>query len=111
MRYLVLSCLLLAVMPAIAAPPFGGVDAGVHLQLAGEYDSPGRNRMLPERQRPKVGNQQAAARVKQVYADHKILSVQLIEAKGSPVYRVKTLSDDGVVKYVFVDGASGDVFE
>lgn len=59
----------------------------------------------------RISNKEAAARVRQNYRDHKILSVNLIESKGPPVYRVKTLSEDGVVKYVFVDGTSGDVFE
>lgn len=73
---------------------------------------PGPNRMVPEQSKPpQIGNRQAASRVKQVYSDHKILAVQLIETRGPPVYRVKTLSDEGVVKFVFVDGTSGNVFE
>ncbi|MDZ7684988.1 MAG: hypothetical protein U5O39_08255 [Gammaproteobacteria bacterium] len=84
MRYLKLSCLLLVVMPVAAAPPFPSVVDGVHPELARELGSPGPNHMLPERQGSKIGNQQAAARVKQVYSDHKILAVQLIEGKARP---------------------------
>jgi uncharacterized membrane protein YkoI len=37
--------------------------------------------------------------------------VSLIDSKGPVVYRVKTLSPKGVVKTVFVDGNSGNVFD
>jgi hypothetical protein len=60
---------------------------------------------------PRIKNRQAASLVKKRYVNARILSISLIESKGPPVYRVKTLSDDGIVKYVFVDGQSGDVFE
>ncbi|MBD3646362.1 MAG: PepSY domain-containing protein, partial [Pseudomonadales bacterium] len=60
---------------------------------------------------PRIDRQRAASMVKQHYATDKILSVDLIESKGPPVYRVKILSPDGVVKIVFVDGRSGDLFE
>ena len=62
-------------------------------------------------QSAKVSNKEATASVKQRYRSSKILSINLIKSKGPPVYRVKTLSSDGVVKYVFVDGTTGDVFE
>lgn len=89
--------------------PFPHADRGP--LVAQKYDRPQPNSMLPNQRAPKVDSQQAAARVRSVYASHKILSVKLIEAKGPPVYRVKTLSEAGVVQYVFVDGTSGDVFE
>lgn len=60
---------------------------------------------------PRIGSQQAAALVKRRYGDGKILSVNLIENRESPVYRVKVLSAGGVVKYVYVDGVSGEVSE
>ena len=59
----------------------------------------------------KISSRRAASLVKQRYGDARVLGVQLLEKGGSPVYRVKTLSTDGVVKSVFVDGNSGDVFE
>ena len=76
--------------------------------------------LLPKRQirgtkerKPAVrlGRKQATDKVKQRYREHKILSINLISSKGPATYRVKTLSSDGVVKYVFVDGNNGDVFE
>lgn len=62
-------------------------------------------------QQAKIGTRQAATLVKKRYQASKILSINVIESKGPPVYRVKTLSSTGVVKYVFVDGTTGDVFE
>ncbi len=62
-------------------------------------------------QQVKIGNRQAASLVKKRYHSSKVLSINLIQSKGPPVYRVKTLSSNGVVKYVFVDGISGNVFE
>ena len=66
--------------------------------------------LLPS-QSARVSSKEATVSVKQRYGDSKILSINLIESKGPPVYRLKTLSSDGVVKYVFVDGTTGDVFE
>lgn len=95
-----------ATMPAAAQTPeqefvIAARDFLPHSQPQGILPSPSA----------RISNKEAAARVRQSYRDHKILSVNLIESKGPPVYRVKTLSEDGVVKYVFVDGTSGDVFE
>lgn len=109
MRALFLA-LALSVAPLLAASPFARSDEGIQL-AAREGMRPEPQGILPGARGPKVGNQQAASRVRQAYGSHKILSVQLIEGKGPPVYRVKTLSEEGVVKYVFVDGTSGDLFE
>lgn len=59
----------------------------------------------------RLGRKQATDKVQQRYRKHKVLSVNLISSKGPATYRVKTLSSQGVVKYVFVDGNSGEVFE
>jgi uncharacterized membrane protein YkoI len=71
----------------------------------------GRNNIVQEGQKVRVSNQQAANKVKRRYPGSKILSVKMIQNGGPPVYRIKTLSGDGVVKHVFVDGISGDLFE
>ena len=62
-------------------------------------------------QQAKIGSKEAASLVKNRYQSSKILSINMIDSKGPAVYRVKTLSSDGVVKYVFVDGITGAVFE
>lgn len=76
----------------------------------GMLNQPGN---LVEDSRPavKISSRRAASLVKQRYGDTRVLGVSLLEKGGSPVYRVKTLSNEGVVKSVFVDGNSGEVFE
>jgi uncharacterized membrane protein YkoI len=58
-----------------------------------------------------ISNKRAASLVKERYSASRILGVSLLDDKGPPVYRVRTLSANGVVKSVFVDGNSGEVFE
>ncbi len=84
------------------APAAGPAAAGLMLAAGQEQGRP---------EPPRIDTRQAAALVKNRYREGKILSVNLIQSKGPPVYRVKILAPGGVVKYVFVDGRSGDVFE
>jgi uncharacterized membrane protein YkoI len=58
-----------------------------------------------------ISNKRAASLVKERYSTSRILGVSLLDDEGPPVYRVRTLSPNGVVKSVFVDGKSGEVFE
>ena len=67
--------------------------------------------MTPEAQRAGIGNKRAAALVKQRYSASRILGVSLLDKNGPPIYRVRTLSPKGVVRSVFVDGNTGEVFE
>ena len=71
----------------------------------------GSSRLVQDRQRLRVSNKRAAELVKKRYASSRVLGVSLIDGKGPPLYRVKTLSENGVVRSVFVDGSSGEVFE
>ena len=66
---------------------------------------------VQKQQRSGFTNRQVAAMVKRRYTDSRILSIELKERKGTRIYKVKTLSDSGVMKYVFVDAGSGDIFE
>ncbi|MBL4679914.1 MAG: PepSY domain-containing protein [Pseudomonadales bacterium] len=61
--------------------------------------------------KPKINRKKAASKAKRAYPDSKILSVKLIKSGGPTVYKLKMLSSDGIVKYVFVDGQTGSVFE
>lgn len=102
--------LLILGAPAAMASPFMHHDPGrdarhgfmhpVHKNLLGrEYPT------------PRFGNQQAAAQVRHAYANYRILSLRLMDnGKGPPIYRAKTLTPNGVVKYIYVDAISGDVF-
>lgn len=95
MRVLLVMILLSLCLAAFAMPQGSGV-----ITLA-----------AVEGQQVRIGSGQAATLVKQRYQGSKILSINMIDSKGPPVYRVKTLSSTGVVKYVFVDGITGAVFE
>lgn len=91
-----------AAAPAAAVTPFRLVTS---ITAAGATE----NRLLLAA-KSRINAKQAAATVKQKLGG-KVLSVKLIESKGPPVYRIKTLSKSGVVKVVFVDGQSGKVFD
>ena len=64
---------------------------------------------------PRLSSEAAAALVRAEYAGSRILSVSLLDDEewetGVGIYRVRTLSKKGVVRSVFVDGDSGEVFE
>ena len=68
------------------------------------------NQLVPGN-RSGISNKHAASLVKQRYSSLRILGVSLLDDQGPPIYRVRTLSAKGVVKSVFVDGNSGEVFE
>lgn len=54
-------------------------------------------------------SESAAVAAAQRAVKGRVLSVQLIESRGPPVYRVKILTEDGRVRTVHVDGQSGEV--
>ena len=68
------------------------------------------NRLLPA-PKPGISNKKAAGLVMERYSGSRILGVSLLDDQGPPVYKVRTLSPNGVVRSVFVDGNSGEVFE
>ncbi len=69
------------------------------------------SQMLQRSATPRISSQRAASLVKNRYTDSRILGVTAIAEEGLTVYRVRTLSGEGIVKSVFVDGRSGEVFE
>jgi len=98
------------------AGPMGASDsvAGPHEKKDGRRAAPvyglAPNQLAPSN-RSGISNKRAASLVKERYAASRILGVSLLDDQGPPVYRVRTLSTKGVVKSVFVDGNSGEVFE
>lgn len=70
-----------------------------------------RNSLVQGQQGVTISNQHAAGNVRQEFPGSKILSIKMIGSNGPPVYKIKTLSGNGVVKFVYVDGTSGEVFE
>ena len=109
MRCVLLISVLLLATPALAG--WDGERSTARGFVIAAFD-PGKNEPKSlVSNRVRVADHQATALVRKRYPNSKVLSVRLIESKGPPVYRVKTLSRAGVVKHVFVDGRSGDVFE
>ena len=82
MRVFVVLAMLLIPLAATAVPHDTADTTLADILLAQR----GPTSLLPNQGGPRFGTKQAAS-------------------------RVKTLSADGVVKYVFVDGTTGDVFE
>lgn len=91
----------------VAANPFAQQDQGGF--STAQFKAPTQNNLLPGRPRSRVGNQEAASRAKQRFPDSKILSVNLDRGEGR--YRIKLLTNGGIVKYVFVDENDGEVFQ
>lgn len=101
----------LGVTQGAVAGPYGLTGKPILLAAQNLVPSkPSRAARLPPRTQ-RLGSRDAAEQVRQQYQSYKILSVSLIDSKGPVVYRVKTLSPKGVVKTVFVDGNSGNVFD
>lgn len=97
-----------------AAPAFErkivpGGQQGVERAAGNRDDKRKPDRILARA--PRIDARGAAARVRKAYQDHRVLAINLIDGQGPPVYRVKTLSDKGVVRFVYVDGNNGEVFE
>ena len=86
----------------------------VQQQGSGRPGEKRRDKNKPDRillRAPKIDARAAASRVRKAHQDHRVLAINLIDRKGPPIYRVKTLSDKGVVQFVYVDGNNGEVFE
>ena len=60
---------------------------------------------------PVIKQNKVASLVRKQHSNSRILNIVLTERAGLPVYKVKTLSSDGVLKHVYVDGRSGEVFD
>ena len=75
------------------------------LPVLNAYNPGARNRG------PAIDNQSAARRVKERFQDRRILGIKMMQHSNKMVYRVKTLSEDGVVKFVNVDAESGALTE
>lgn len=63
------------------------------------------------KQSRRISNRKAASLVKQKYSSSRVLGVDLMDKGGAPIYRVKTLSPDGVVKTVYLDGETGEILK
>ncbi len=103
MRWIIMAMLLVVPPQLMAASPlFHEVVAASSKAQQGENYVP--------KQRVRIKRSKAAALVRRSYPKSKILTISLLESKGPPVYKVKTLRD-GVVKHVYVDAVGGEVFD
>lgn len=100
-----ISLALLTFMSSVHAGPF---DRPGQMGQIAEFKLP-ENKFLPSKPRPRAGEKKAASYAKSAFPDAKILSVNYMQRDGS--YRVKLLSQGGVVKYIYVNPDSGEVFE
>ena len=100
-----ISVALLTFMSPVYAGPF---DRPGHMGQIAEFKLP-ESKFLPSKPRPRAGEKKAASYAKSAFPDAKILSVNYMQRDGS--YRVKLLSQGGVVKYIYVDPDRGEVFE
>lgn len=91
-----------------AANPFDHSDRGSY--RSAEFQADAQKGFLPSKSRSRAGGKEAASLAKQSFPQSKILSVKPMQSNGNQ-YRVKLLSNGGVVKYVFVDASSGEVFD
>ncbi|MDA1301044.1 MAG: PepSY domain-containing protein [Proteobacteria bacterium] len=97
-------------MMLLAASPFSSGASMLEKVLGNNSDESASQKFLPK-QRSSVSRKEVAELVKRRYGNSRILSIVLVEGKGPATYRVKMLSDSGVVKHVYVDAVDGDVFE
>lgn len=100
----------LSLIILLSVSPFSAGDSILQKVLGGKQVEPQSQKFLPK-QRSSVSRKEVAELVKRRYGNSRILSIVLIDSKGPLTYRVKTLSDSGVVKYVYVDAVAGEVFE
>ena len=58
-----------------------------------------------------ISSSRAAALVRQHYKGARVLGVTRLDEGGAPLYKIRTLSKEGVVRSVFVDSKTGEVFQ
>lgn len=107
----ILIVILMFVLAAGVNPAWADQHEKKEQRKSGSVQQMAPGRLAPDSQRAGISNRRAAALVKQQYTASRIIGVALLDDTGPPVYRVRTLSPKGVVRSVFVDGNTGEVFE
>ncbi len=112
MKYFLFLLLVFACVPDAPADHHEGINEGVQKSLQNSLqNSLTRQNRLPVPRPDIISNQRAASLVKEHHSGSRVLGVSLLDEQGPPVYKVRTLSPQGVVRSIFVDGNSGEVFE
>ncbi|MGI2168590.1 PepSY domain-containing protein [Shewanella sp. MF05960] len=108
-RMFKLKAILLGLMLVISSPSFAGASLVLSLNSAAPFA------LVPGPKDNRQGNnlvvnsaQQAIKIAKRSYSG-KVLKVQSSSVNGHPGYRVKLLTNDGVIFYVSVDATNGSV--
>ncbi|WP_240778322.1 MULTISPECIES: PepSY domain-containing protein [Shewanella] len=108
-RMLKLSATLLGLILVIPSPSFAGtslvsaLSSSARLQLV-----PGPKNNRQDNNLVVTSSQQAIQMAKRSYSG-KVLKVQSANVNGHPGYRVKLLTNDGVIFYVSIDASNGSV--
>lgn len=109
----ILFMILLGAMPLVHAGssvfgPGEKILENIYASSSGQSASPPPVRSII--QNSAMDRRQVAALAMQQCPGCKILSVTATPGEGAQVYKVKTLSSAGVVRYIFIRGASGPAF-
>ena len=109
MKWCLLGVMFLAGVDAAAAPGRSegprprGAPEGAGLERKAFSKSPRNQRAF------RIDHIAAARLVKAEYAARRVLGLRIVSGRQGPAYRVKTLSEQGVVKFVYVDAQTGDL--
>ncbi|GGP44832.1 PepSY domain-containing protein [Shewanella saliphila] len=108
-RMFKLKATLLGLMLVISSPSFAGASHVLPLSSAAPFELvPGLKDNRQSNNLVVTSAQQAIQIAKRSYSG-KVLKVQSSSVNGHPGYRVKLLTNDGVIFYVSVDATNGSV--
>ncbi|GGP81354.1 PepSY domain-containing protein [Shewanella ulleungensis] len=108
-RMFKLKAILLGLMLVISSPSFAGAPLVLSLSSATPFElMPGPKDNRQSNNLVVTSAQQAIQIAKRSYSG-KVLKVQSSSVNGRPGYRVKLLTNDGVIFYVSVDATNGSV--
>ena len=111
-RYLMVNLMRLIVMLTLSLQAMAESRNVLHgLPVVEDRKSSPLDKFVASSRSPVIKQNKVASLVRKQHGNSRILNIVLTERAGLPVYKVKTLSNDGVLKHVYVDGRSGEVFD
>ena len=111
-RYLMVNLMRLIVMLTLSLQAMAESRTVLHgLPVVEDRKSSPLDKFVASSRTPVIKQNKVASLVRKQHGNSRILNIVLTERAGLPVYKVKTLSNDGVLKHVYVDGRSGEVFD
>ena len=103
---IILSLILVTSSPAYAATSFAALALGSSIS---QHQVPGPKNQRQNTNNLIVNSPQQAVQIAQRNYPGKVLKVQSSNVNGHPGYRLKLLTNDGVIFYVSVDATNGSV--